>query len=49
MCVCGIGFFSGEDEDAISKFKAHAASMRDDFRFGFSTNTDVLEEYGYKE
>jgi hypothetical protein len=43
------GFFSGEDEDVINKFKGHASSMRDDFRFGYTTDAAVLEEYGYKE
>lgn len=49
VCVCWIGFFTGEDDSAISKFKAHASSMRDDFRFGYSTDAGVLEEYGYSE
>ena len=43
------GFFSGDDSSAISDFKRSADSMRDDFRFGYTTNAEVLEEHGYKE
>ena len=30
-------------------FTSVADSMRDNFRFGFSTAKEVLEEYGYSE
>lgn len=44
-----IGFFSGNDKDAISKFKSEAAKMRDDFRFGLTTNAEALTEFNYQD
>ncbi len=45
------GFFPESETESKVKFafKSNADKMRDDFRFGMSSNPDVLAEYGYSE
>ena len=45
---CGLlGFFAQED-GLYKVFTKTADSMREEFRFGYSSAADVLEEYGYQ-
>ena len=43
------GFFSEEGSKLQDAFKKAADKERDNFKFIFTSNADVLKEYGYDE
>ena len=44
-----MGFFSESGSALENAFLASASSLRDDFRFGFTHEAEVMEKYGHKE
>lgn len=42
------GFFKS-DSSLKEAFMSVSNTLREDFRFGYSTEEEVLEEYGYEE
>lgn len=44
-----LGFFTEEGGDMKDNFVSTANRMRDDFRFGMSSDAAVLEEFGYSK
>ena len=44
-----LGFFTEEESKLRKAFTSVADTMRDSFRFAFSTAKEVLEEYSYSE
>lgn len=43
------GFFTGENDDLKDNFMSTANRMRDDFRFGLTSDPEVMKEFGYSE
>ncbi len=44
-----MGFFSESGSALENAFVATASSLRDDFRFGFTREAEVIEKYSHKE
>ena len=44
-----LGFFTEEESKLRKAFTSVADTMRDSFRFAFSTAKEVLDEYKYSE
>ena len=44
-----LGFFTEEESKLRKAFTSVADTMRDSFRFAFSTAKEVIEEYKYSE
>jgi len=44
-----VGFFSSEGSDLQKQFQKVADSLSEDFKFGHSTNSEVLDKYNYKD
>ena len=55
MCIIALvvlivlGFFTEEESKLRKVFTSVADTMRDSFRFAFSTAKEVIEEYKYSE
>ena len=43
------GFFTDSGSDGAKDFNKVADALSEDFRFGHSSDADVLKKYGYKE